>query len=42
MYLNAMEKQQQVIDHGASCTGAGLVGPSSLGQAIGCGYLSPF
>jgi hypothetical protein len=42
MYLNAMEKQQQVIDHGASCTGAGLVGPSSLGQAIGCGYFSPF
>jgi hypothetical protein len=42
MYLNAMQKQQQVIDHGASCTGAGLVGPSSLGQAIGCGYLSPF
>jgi hypothetical protein len=37
MYLNAMESQQQVIDHGASCTDAGLVGPSSLGQAIGCG-----
>jgi hypothetical protein len=42
MYLNAMEQQQQAIDHGASCTGAGLVGPSGLGQAIGCGYFSPF
>ena len=42
MYLNAMERQQQVIDHGASCTDAGLVGPSSFGQAVGCGYFSPF
>ncbi len=41
MYLNAMEQQQDVIDHGASCTDAGLVGPSSLRQAFGCGYLSP-
>jgi hypothetical protein len=42
MYLNAMERQQQAIDHGASCTDAGLVGPSSFGQAVGCGYFSPF
>jgi len=41
MYLNAMEQQQDIIDHGASCTDAGLVGPSSLRQAFGCGYLSP-
>jgi hypothetical protein len=41
MYLNAMEEQQQVIDHGASCVDAGLVGPSSFGQAVSCGYL-PF
>jgi hypothetical protein len=41
MYLNAMQEQQNVIDHGASCVGAGLVGPSSFGQAVGCGYL-PF
>jgi hypothetical protein len=41
MYLRAMVEQQQVIDHGASCVDAGLVGPSSLGQAFGCGYLSP-
>lgn len=40
MYLRAMEEQQQVIDHGASCVDAGLVGPSSFGQALGCGYLS--
>jgi hypothetical protein len=40
MYLRAMEEQQQVIDHGASCVDAGLVGPSSFGQAVGCGYLS--
>jgi hypothetical protein len=38
MYLNAMQEQQNVIDHGASCTDAGLVGPSSFGQAVGCGY----
>ena len=42
MYLQAMQEQQQVIDHGASCVDAGLVGPSSFGQAVGCGYLSPF
>jgi hypothetical protein len=42
MYLNAMQRQQQVIDHGASCVDAGLVGPSSFGQALGCGYISPF
>jgi len=41
MYLNAMENQQAVIDHGASCADAGLVGPSSWGQAAACGYLSP-
>jgi hypothetical protein len=40
MYLQAMQEQQQVIDHGASCVDAGLVGPSSFGQAVGCGYLS--
>jgi hypothetical protein len=41
MYLRAMQEQQNVIDHGASCVDAGLVGPSSFGQAVGCGYLSP-
>jgi hypothetical protein len=41
MYLNAMQEQQNVIDHGASCVDAGLVGPSSFGQAVSCGYL-PF
>ncbi len=41
MYLNAMEQQQDVIDHGATCTDAGLVGPSNLRTAISCGYLSP-
>ena len=41
MYLQAMQKQQQVIDHGATCVGAGIVGPSSWGQAAQCGYLSP-
>ena len=41
MYLRAMEQQQQVIDRGASCVDAGLVGPSSWGQAAQCGYL-PF
>jgi hypothetical protein len=41
MYLNAMQQQQNVIDHGASCVDAGLVGPSSFGQAVSCGYL-PF
>ncbi len=40
MYLRAMQEQQNVIDHGASCVDAGLVGPSSFGQAVGCGYLS--
>ena len=40
MYLRAMQEQQSVIDHGASCVDAGLVGPSSFGQAVGCGYLS--
>jgi len=39
MYLNAMQNQQNIIDHGASCVDAGLVGPSSFGQAVGCGYL---
>lgn len=39
MYLNAMQEQQNVIDHGASCVDAGLVGPHSLGQAVSCGYL---
>jgi hypothetical protein len=39
MYLNAMQEQQNVIDHGASCVDAGLVGPSSFGQAVSCGYL---
>jgi hypothetical protein len=39
MYLNAMQDQQNVIDHGASCVDAGLVGPSSFGQAVSCGYL---
>ena len=39
MYLNAMQQQQNVIDHGASCVDAGLVGPSSFGQAVSCGYL---
>jgi hypothetical protein len=42
MYLQAMQKQQQVIDHGATCVGAGIVGPSSWGQAAQCGYFSPF
>jgi hypothetical protein len=42
MYLQAMQEQQQVIDHGATCTGAGIVGPSSWGQAAQCGYFSPF
>jgi len=40
MYLNAMQEQQQVIDHGASCVDAGLVGPNSFGQAVSCGYLT--
>jgi hypothetical protein len=39
MYLNAMQEQQNVIDHGASCVDAGLVGPNSFGQAVSCGYL---
>jgi hypothetical protein len=41
MYLNAMENQQAVIDHGATCADAGIIGPSNLRTAIGCGYLSP-
>jgi hypothetical protein len=39
MYLNAMENQQRVIDIGAQCTGAGLVGPANLHQALECGDL---
>jgi len=41
MYLNAMENQQAVIDHGATCTDAGIIGPSNLRTAAECGYLSP-
>ena len=41
MYLNAMQQQQQVIDMGASCTDAGIIGPSSYRQAAQCGYV-PF
>lgn len=41
MYLNAMEQQQDVIDHGATCADAGIMGPSNLRTAISCGYLSP-
>jgi hypothetical protein len=41
MYLNAMERQQQVIDHGATCVDAGMLGPSNLRTAYECGYLSP-
>ena len=41
IYLQAMEQNQRVIDQGASCADAGLVGPSSWGQAAHCGYLSP-
>ncbi len=41
MYLNAMENQQNVIDHGATCTDAGIMGPSNLRTAYECGYLSP-
>jgi len=32
MYLQAMQKQQQVIDHGATCVGAGIVGPRAGGK----------
>ncbi len=41
MYLNAMENQQAVIDHGATCADAGMLGPSNLRTAAECGYLSP-
>jgi hypothetical protein len=41
MYLNAMENQQAVIDHGATCADAGILGPSNLRTAAECGYLSP-
>ena len=41
MYLNAMQSQQRVIDHGATCADAGMLGPSNLRTAAECGYLSP-
>jgi len=41
MYLNAMENQQAVIDHGATCADAGIIGPSNFRTAAECGYLSP-
>jgi hypothetical protein len=41
MYLNAMENQQAVIDHGATCVDAGIMGPSNYRTAAECGYI-PF
>jgi hypothetical protein len=40
-YTNELWKNQQVIDHGATCTDAGILGPSNLRTAAECGYLSP-
>jgi hypothetical protein len=40
-YTNEINKNQAVIDRSATCTDAGLLGPSNLHVAAECGYLSP-
>jgi hypothetical protein len=35
-------RNQQVIDHTATCADAGIIGPSSWQVAAECGYFSPF
>jgi hypothetical protein len=40
-YTYELWKNQQVIDHGATCTDAGIIGPSNWRTAAECGYLSP-
>ena len=37
MYLNAMENQQQVIDRGATCADAGIIGTPNIQVARECG-----
>jgi len=39
-YTRELWKNQAVIDHGATCTDAGILGPSNLRTAAECGYLS--
>lgn len=40
-FTNVMSLNQQVIDHGATCTDANIIGPSNLRTAVECGYLPP-
>lgn len=40
-YTSVLWQNQHAIDVGASCTDAGIIGPSSYRQAAQCGYLPP-
>jgi hypothetical protein len=40
-YTNELWKNQHAIDIGATCTDAGIIGPSNWRTAAECGYLSP-
>ena len=40
-YTDVLRKNQTAIDIGATCTDAGMLGPSNLRTAAECGYLSP-
>ncbi len=40
-YTNVLSQNQRAIDIGATCTDAGIIGPSNLHTAYECGYLSP-